>query len=186
MAQAAAHANAAILYHKNEFKVMHARSALALALVHGGSPPQASTKTSTKSTVPAVSREIVFPQNAKLELLHQKLLNATNEGNIELFKSMITDDIISVDPMGKSLSGRAAVEEAMVLGLQMVKGNFDVEEGENSKVKCELKTAGEGETCARYTVSMMGMVMVLGGRIKWQGEKVRSTKSVMNPTGWDF
>merc|ERR1719162_696367 len=73
------------------------------------------------------SREIVFPQNAWLELLHQKLLNATNEGIIELFKSMITDDIISVDPMGKSLSGRAAVEEAMVRGLQRVKGNFVVE-----------------------------------------------------------
>ena len=34
MEQAAAHANAAILYHKNEFKVMHAKAAAACAHVH--------------------------------------------------------------------------------------------------------------------------------------------------------
>ena len=34
MEQAAAHADAAILYHKNEFKVMHAKAAAACAHVH--------------------------------------------------------------------------------------------------------------------------------------------------------
>ena len=92
---------------------------------------------------------------------------------------MLADDIETTDPMGKTTSGRAAVEAGLAVGMEMIKGNIVTEEG--GEVKCEVRTTGTAETCSRYTANMMGMALAMGDRIGWCDGKIRSMKTAMNP-----
>ena len=134
----------------------------------------AAVTSATRSPVP------VLAPNTILEQQHRRLLNAMNEGDIGTIKRMLADDIETTDPMGKTTSGRAAVEVGLAMGMGMIKGNIatDVEGGE---VKCEVRTTGTAETCSRYTANMMGMALAMGDRIGWCDGKIRSMKTAMNP-----
>ena len=111
-----------------------------------------------------------------LEQQHRRLLNAMNEGDIGTIKRMLADDIETIDPMGKTTSGRSAVEA----GLAMIKGNIATEV-EGGEVKCEVRTTGTAETCSRFTANMMGMALAMGDRIGWRDEKITSMETTMNP-----
>ena len=127
----------------------------------------------TRSPVP------VLAPNKILEQQHRRLLNAMNEGDIGTIKRMLADDIETTDPMGKTTSGRAAVEAGLAVGMGMIKGNIVTEEG--GEVKCEVRTTGTAETCSRFTANMMGMALAMGDRIAWRDEKITSMKTAMNP-----
>ena len=127
----------------------------------------------TRSPVP------VLAPNKILEQQHRRLLNAMNEGDIGTIKRMLADDIETTDPMGKTTSGRAAVEAGLAVGMGMIKGNIVTEEG--GEVKCEVRTTGTAETCSRFTANMMGMALAMGDRIAWREGKIKSMKSAMNP-----
>jgi hypothetical protein len=171
---AAAHGRAAVARHKNQHRLLHARAALALSIANGGhSAKQTKTKVKKSSKLEADSES-----NGVLEQLHWRFLSHLNEGNLDGFKAMITDDITSTDPMNKTRTGREWVERAMAKGIQMFKGNFTMEDG---RLQCELKTLGTDETGARYTVSMMGMKVQIGDRIKWQDGCAEVIQSRMNP-----
>ena len=177
---AASYAHHGVSYHKNQHKIMHARASMATCLVSGGEVLATdAAATSSSSELPGAA---VAP-NSVLEQQHRHFLNAMNEGDIGTIKQMITDDIQTTS-MGKITSGRAAVEAALAGAMGMIKGNLTT--GEGGQVESEVRTVSETETCSRYAANMMGMPLTLGGHIVWRDGKVQSSKSVMNPSGWDF
>ena len=174
---AASYAHHGVSYHKNQHKIMHARASMATCLVSGGEvlAGKDAAAASSSSELPGAA---VAP-NSVLEQQHRHFLNAMNEGDIDTIKQMITDDIQTTS-MGKTTSGRAAVEAALAGAMGMIKGNLTT--GEGGQVECEVRTVSETETCSRYAANMMGMPLTLGNHIVWRDGKVQSSKSAMNPS----
>jgi hypothetical protein len=176
---AALHAQTALSYHVSVVKKMHAKHALSCLLVNGGSSrPRMPT---TKPAVALHKKDVSLPSNAALEKLHRRVLELLNEGGIDELSQLIADDIEMISPMGKEYKGKEAVTGALVKMAGMVKSNFAVTA--EGAIKCKTKTSGVSSTCARYTVQMMGMEMVVGDEIEWNEDgKVFKMLSKLNPT----
>ena len=178
---AAAHGKAGVAHHTNPFKSLYARFALALSLVNGGNaatPAQPESQAAIDQATSASSQ--LVESNPRLEQQHRRLLACLNKGNLEDFKQMITDNVKSIDPMGKERTGRDWVVKTMGKSMATFRGKFATDD--EGVVKCELKTLSADETGARYVVNAMGMQMTVGDRVRWEeGGRIMTMRSRMNP-----
>jgi len=177
---AVAHGKAGAALHKSPFKLFFSRFALAHGLVNGGSAlsvEQPQPLAPTEETSVALR---TVERNPRLEKQHRRLLVCLNDGNLGDFQQMITDDVTSIDPMGKERTGREWVGKTMAKSIATFQGKFGTDD--EGEVECELTTLSADETGARYKIAAMGMQMTIGDRVKWDADgHILVMRSRMNP-----
>ena len=125
-------------------------------------------------------------QRQDLEALHKQCIIALNTGDLDTIKALITDDVKMLDAMGKKYSGRSDAETALARALPMLKGGFESIDGDETTVKCEVRTVSSTETRCTCGVTAMGMSLKVGLKVVWEGLQMAVVESCMNPAaGWE-